>query len=237
MRWRTIRKLRSQKPEVRSHALRALADFGSPHIVELLLCSLIDLDSNVRHEAEQALRRSKIELDKSDGARAAVPALTAALEASDDNIRNNAVRALGGIRDIRAVMPLRKCLAKAISQGEIVDALASVCSTEVLPVVLDAAAAIPIVYQRLHQVLENALVQLGLPAVEGLVIALGATDPRTRALAVAALGRIPGSDASSAVLALLDDEYCYVRKNARRVLDLLNWRPSVPTLMRQFSWS
>ena len=100
-----IAALNDPDSSVSDHAAVALGDIGDPRAVKPLIDAL---DSNVRSKATEALEKI---------GPSAVEPLVAALHDANPIVREGAVRALGYIKDPRAVDPLRRLTLKDPNPG------------------------------------------------------------------------------------------------------------------------
>jgi len=171
----------------------------------------------------------------------------------DWEVRAAAARALGGIKDPRAVEPLiaalkdedsdvRKAAARAL--GEIKDPRAvepliaaledeelrvRAAAAEALGQIGDARAVAPLIAalkdtdKYVRKAATEALGKIGAPAVESLSAALKDTDKYVRKAAAYALGEIKDPRAVEPLIAALRDSD--VREAAAEALDRLGWKP------------
>jgi HEAT repeat protein len=107
--------LKSERVNVRCDATRALGELGDKDAVMPLVEMLNDEWVNVRIYAVQSLGKL--------ASPEAVPALVETLQNEEENIlvRSGAAAALGQIRDVRALVPLRALIVGASELGEIED--------------------------------------------------------------------------------------------------------------------
>ena len=110
-----VKTLSHDKVNVRCDATRALGELRDAAAVEALITMLKDDWVNVRIYAVESL--GKIQSDK------AVPALIETLQDSEENVlvRAGAAQALGMIKDVNALLPLRNLIMTANELGEIED--------------------------------------------------------------------------------------------------------------------
>ena len=137
MQWWWLRKLKSANSKAREKAIEKLGRSGNPHIVDVLIPALKDINYSVGTAAANALGdlgdaravepliaalninprpedkvpTAIINALKKLGDSQAVPPLIAALNSLDNNVRASSAAALGHIGDFRAVEPLiyRQC--------------------------------------------------------------------------------------------------------------------------------
>jgi HEAT repeat protein len=110
-----IESLSSERVNVRCDATRALGELGEVSAVEPLIGMLTDEWVNVRIYAVQSLGKL--------GDALAVDALVGVLNDDNENVlvRAGAAQALGQIKDLRALLPLRTLIMDANGLGEIED--------------------------------------------------------------------------------------------------------------------
>lgn len=105
-----LRALEDKESHVRFNAALALGRLGDPRALQALVTALADegilMEIAVRRVLPMISRRWK----KSEGARAAVPSLVVALNHANHYVRAAAARALGDLRDARAIAPLAAVL-------------------------------------------------------------------------------------------------------------------------------
>ena len=164
---------------VRHYAAESLGKIGDAKAVEPLARAMEDSKFLVRDTATQAL--GKI-------GKPAVEALIEGLRNSDENVRMYAAKALGEIRDIRAVGPLIEALRIKTRWGG-----------------AEGSAA-------------QALTDIGEPAVETLIAVLKDSDDNVRTLAIISLGDIGDARAVEHLIHALKDSNKKVRSFTAKAL-------------------
>ena len=229
-----ISALKDNDSNLRKNVTEALGNIEDTKAVEPLIYTLKDSDLNVRKNAAKALRKIGwkpekneigatfwINLEKWDecvkmGAMAVKP-LISALKDKDWNVRKNAARALGEIRE-----PAVESLISALKDEDwnvrtnAVDALGEIGNTKAVEPLISALK-----YQD-HDMQRCAALALGeigdTRAIEPLISALKDKDKSVRANAAGALREIGDTRAIEPLISALKDEYMYVRKNAAEFL-------------------
>jgi HEAT repeat protein len=190
-----INALRDPNVSVRSAAVHALGESGSPRAVEPLIAILKDETSTLRGEASVALGKLRS---------AAVPGLVLALSSDRPSIRMLAAQALGETGSIDAVPALIQLISTDVSgaRGEGIDALGKLGDASAADAIIAAmAAGSPGVRQKSI----SALVLLHSPKAEdALISALSDKSEDVRHAAAAGLGDI-GDDRATASLEKLAD--------------------------------
>lgn len=107
--------LKHDKVNVRCDATRALGELGNPKAVDAIIDMLGDEWVNVRIYAVNSLGKL--------GDKKAVPALVRVLQDDAENelVRAGSAAALGMLRDVRALLPLRELIMAAEELGELED--------------------------------------------------------------------------------------------------------------------
>ena len=102
-----IAELKDEDPRIRQTAAEILGRLKDPRAIGPLILALVDEASEVREAASEALKNFLF-WEKSDAANRVVPELIVVLQdqRKDPEVRKNAAKALGKIKDPRAVEPL-----------------------------------------------------------------------------------------------------------------------------------
>lgn len=203
---RLVSALNDEDAEIQMLAVEALGEIKDPQAVEPLIAYLKVADDLI------PVKNALVMIGEPS-----VEPLIANLENEDIEIAGFSAQALGEIRDIRAVEPLIKVLLDedfyyrhwvAIALGEINDPRA------IEPLIMSMKG-----YERAIQgEAKNALVKIGTPSVDPLIIALNNEDPGIRRWAVVALGEIKDFRAVEPLITLLQDEDFYVRLQVPQAL-------------------
>ena len=179
--------------QVRQEAAKALGESGDAGAVEPLIKALQDQEAEVRGAAAEALGRIS-------DARAVEP-LIATLKDKNSGVLVAVAVALGKIGDKRAVKPLIIALQDNNNSARLVAAAA-------LGKIRDTEAVGPLIVQLkdndsdVRQTVADALVEIGLPAVEQLSAVLKDKDPKVRETVTILLEQIgwqPGKDELGAI--------------------------------------
>lgn len=173
--------LSDPEADVRRRAIRSLAKHARPQDGRYFTKALSDSDWQVRYEASQALASI---------GKPSVEALVYQLQTTDGAARMRVIEALGQHGDRRATPHLVR-LIEAGSSDTVIQAAAKALGQIKDPAAVDPLVAL--ISQRLahsrYTALE-ALVSIGVPALEGLIPLMEHPDPDTAAFAVEAIGRI-----------------------------------------------
>ncbi len=194
--------LKDTKYNVRRAAVASLGQLGSARTIEPLVGALKDPDQDVRKLAFEGLVRL--------GA-PATPSLLACLQASEENVRQDAIRALGVIKAPEAIEPLVAMLkhgqADAQLAAEALDAL------NWRP--MNPAERVLFAFTRGRY---DDPVSDGAAAVEPLIAALADNKVVVRRSAARALGLIGDQRAVVPLIGLVKDDHPEVRENVYRAL-------------------
>ncbi|UGV41577.1 HEAT repeat domain-containing protein [Methanococcoides orientis] len=205
---------------VRVDAVKSLVEIGGP-AVDPLIQALNDEKPKIRENSAAAL--GKI------GDERAVQPLINLLGDDDNDVQRAAEFALCDIGD-QAVEPL----VEAINDPDVNWAVHS-NGMRVLETIGDERAVGPLI-EMLGGVdgvdAATALGEIGEPAVEPLIDALGDEDPHVRAYAARALGRTGDSRAVEPVIELLNDEDENVKSNAAMALGKLDDKRAIEPLTK-----
>ncbi len=199
--------LQDSNPDVRSAAAWMLGEIKDDHVIKPLIAALEDRSSTVRKTAADALQKRGYEpstqsqritflMAEQDWGmlvkigRPAVESLMAALKDDTSQVRMNAAKALGDIKDERAIGPLvnalRACHAHMDETKTFGEAL--LC--------FDAAATEPLMSalrdgdSLVQYATRDLLIKIGIPAVEPLIAVLIDEDFSMRDAAGDALAKI-----------------------------------------------
>jgi HEAT repeat protein len=154
-----------------------------------------------------------------------VEGLLEALRHKDPGIRQDAALALGRIGDARAVDPLAYRLwdVDRDVKRAAAEAMAAIGDVRAVDALITALAHAT--EPRVSLVAAEALVQIGRPAVESLIVALRDSHYENRPDAARVLGQIGDARALEALTAALQDGDYIVRRAAAEALDGMGWRP------------
>jgi HEAT repeat protein len=209
-----IKALQHENSGVRSGAARTLGKLKDERAVKPLLFALRDNDRMVRINAAEALGEIQDSL--------ALEPLIRALEDEDWQVRGIAAEALGKFKnpiatqvlmialDDKAAFVRRKA---AWALGEIKDP-SSIQS--LIKTMGDEDFFIP--GQSVQALSEKALIQIGTPSLEPLIVSMKKDHYRVRRGAAHALGKIGDRRAVGPLIEALRDEHLEVRKNAAQAL-------------------
>lgn len=187
---------KTEVPDVRAVAAKALAEIGAKQAVPALMTAVASNDSRVAIAAAEALGRF--------GDPQAVPALIAALADMSRRAHEKAANTLGDLGDARA------------APEAVIEALGKIGDARAAPA-LTAALADP--NSRTRAKAADALGNLGdAQAVPALTTLLKDADSASRSAAVGALGKIGDTQAVPALLTALDDATADVRAKAAEAL-------------------
>jgi hypothetical protein len=119
-----IAELKDEDPRIRQTAAEILGRLQDPRAIGPLIVALVDEASEVREAASEALKNFLF-WEKSDEANRVVPELIVVLQdqRKDPEVRKNAAKALGKIKDPRAVEPLIEALKDPLSRDYVAEAL------------------------------------------------------------------------------------------------------------------
>jgi HEAT repeat protein len=252
---RHIADLRNEEVSVRRDAAETLGKMGDVRAVEPLLTAAVsDTDAIVRSSAAMALQH----VDEARAVKSligvlceanwfrrwyatealvrigknAVPALVAALEDPDSNVRRHAARALGKIGEARAVKPLAAALRDGHEEvrREAAQALREigdvVAVTSLIEALRDREAHVRCfavdsligTLRNVRRFTPDALAELGGSGVEALTAALRDPASTVRCGAANALGEIHDARALEPLIQALNDPDPHVREAAVRSL-------------------
>lgn len=213
---------------IRATAAWALGTLGDPHILELLIQRLVDVNeaSNVRSYAANGLGAL--------GDKHAVIALMKVLSLkTDEDLRRSTITALGQLKDQRAVEPLIVIL-QADQNSGVRD-----CAARALGLIGDERAISPLIEAVIHlrggYLALEALAQFGDSALQLLLHTLQNTDYKAfeRGELINALGYFKQEEAFTKLLAVLNDENEEVFVRMRAVWALgLHCDPRASGLLR-----
>lgn len=234
-----IEALKDTDAGVRANVADALGNLGDPHSIEALALSLNDGDSHVKDHAARALVKlgtptvrapvSVLNAPDSTGRiyaawalgvikdPTAVEPLIAALKDANADLRLNASIALGSINDQRAVEPLITALKDTNADVRMNSAAA-------LGRLKDSKAVAPLIELfkdanfGVVQRAARALVDIGPPAVELLLVALHDSNASVRAYATDTWSAIGDSRTVEPIVSLLKDPDANVRVHAALAL-------------------
>jgi HEAT repeat protein len=219
------RALGSSDEETAAAAARALGPLGDPRAVEPLVAALGRSERRVRREAADALSRVADP--------AALPTLLRAVRTAAPDRRASAIVALGGVTRHRSDAVARELL---LGYAEGKDAAAALAAVDALGAMGDRAAVPRLV--RLVERFDDDLRRRGLAALGDLggdeatralmsILVGDFGDPRTRAEAAWALGKLRSAAATStpALAAALRASAPSVRANAAAALYRLGRAP------------
>jgi HEAT repeat protein len=209
-----VEALRYRDHVIGASAAEKLGELGDSGAVEPLIAALKDTKARVREAANRSLGKL--------GDRRAVEPIIAALKDSNVWVRTAAASALGELADVRAIEPLMAIL--KVEEGD-----ASVLNEARRAMVAMGASAIGPFMAMLKEPksaarrrAEDALKEIGSPAVEALIEALKDNNRDVRWTAVNTLGQIGDRRAVEPLTAVLQDEDSNMRWNAIRALGNLN---------------
>ena len=240
----TILKLYSPSPLERGKAIRVLApnrdaDPKGRLAIPFLAAMLSD---NADSRLKRYYRRSLV-FPVGDAAaealawfgRPSVKPLIQAFEDGKADVRLRAARALGRIRDPRAAEPLIRALGDKNGdiRAEVLGVLGAILGPKSVKYMLAALGDnyVPKRWKRgnwsISKMAAYRLVSIGKPAVVGLIGSLKSKDPKVRALAAEALGRIRDTSAAEPLILLLKDSRVEVRRKAGEALVLISSRKTL----------
>jgi HEAT repeat protein len=211
-----IAAMSSGDEKVRASAAEALGKIADPRSIEPLVGSLYDTCGDVREKAGIALAQIR--------EAALAPLIGVVMDQRPDNAMINrstaraaAVKALGEIRDARAVGPLMNALRDKDGpvREEATNALAKIGGPAVKPLMTDLADAKLDV--RMQAV--STLAKIGQPAVEPLIDVLKGDDQIAAAYAAKALGEIKDPRAMAFLSAVQNHSNPVVRKAVAEALN------------------
>jgi HEAT repeat protein len=218
---------------IREAAITALGWFKDTRATEPLIAMLNDNDPSVRCLAAQALGLI--------GDTRAVEPLISALRGKNLSVRSAAVTSLGQLKDPRAFEPLSVLLRvdglQRVAQDALIEmgptAVEPLCrilqeedhplrfyAAELLTKIHDAGAinsliaSLGVRVNGIGQLAADALVGIGVPAVDELIGSLNDADPNVRQMAIKALGQIKDGRAVGPLLDALHDVILDVRRQA-----------------------
>jgi HEAT repeat protein len=227
-----ISRLNDHNADVRGAAVEALGWFKDARGTEPIIALLNDSDPSVTYRAAEALG--------SIGDIRAVEPLISALQDKEVSFKRTAVTSLGRLKDPRAFEPL-SVLLRGDLQAQAHDALIEMGSVVVEPlcrILLDEddplrfyaadlltkihddraiKSLISVLGVRVNgigQLASDALVGIGAPAVDELILCLTSENPEVRRMAIRALGAIKDERAFESLHEALKDETLDVRREA-----------------------
>ncbi len=209
-----IKALQHENSGIRSGTAKTLGKLKDERAVKPLLFALKDKDRMVRMNAAEALGEIQDSL--------ALEPLIKALEDEDWQVRGMAAEALGKIKNPRATQVLMRALddktafvrrKAAWALGEIKDP-SSIQS--LIKTMRDEDVFIQ--GQSVEALSQKALIQIGTPSVEPLIISMKKDHYRVRRGAAYALGKIGDRRAVGPLMEALKDADFEVRKNAAQSL-------------------
>jgi HEAT repeat protein len=229
---------------IRDAVAQALLSFGKLAIPHLIAA----LDDRYHHEVVKEVLAGFGEV--------AVAPLIEALRRGSEAVREGAAKALGKIKDARAIKPLIEALGDFVIRKSVIDALVSIGKPAVTPLIkalrddnhlirwgaaevlgrLKNLRAVRPLLDALkdgvaYDALKGALVAIGEPAVTALVEALKDNAPLVRRAAVEALAELKGVHAIQWLAEMLRDEKIGVREATVRTLGKLGDARTIPSLI------
>lgn len=197
--------LKDSKYNVRRAAVASLGQLGSARTIEPLVGSLKDPDQDVRKLAFEGLVRL---------GEPATPALLACLHASEENVRQDAIRALGAIKAPEAIEPLVAML--KLGQADAQLAAQALEALNWMP--MHPAERVLFAFTRGRF---DDPVNDGAAAVEPLIAALADNKVVVRRSAARALGLIGDRRAVEPLMGLTKDDHPDVREHVYHSLGQL----------------
>lgn len=224
--------LTDQNADLRGTAVKSLGWLKDVRATLPIIALLNDSDPSVTYLAAEALG--------SIGDSRAVEPLISALHGPDRSLRGHAVEALGRLKDPRAFEPLSVLLKgdlQARAQNALVEmgpvVLEPLCrilldeynplrfyAADLLTKIHDERAIKPLIsvlgvrVNGIGRLAATALIRIGTPAVNDLIVCLTSDEPEIRKLAIKALGEIKDERAFESLLTTLKDENLAVRRQA-----------------------
>jgi len=189
--------LQDNSAKVRKTAVNILGKIGGERVVEPLIFALKDNDRNVRRTAVKALGKIKDSR--------VVEALNTALQDEDSSVRGWVIEYLGKIKDTRSIEPL----VYIMKNGERLNRMTAAK-------VLDKLRWRPKnneerIFYLIAKEKWDKCVRMGNLAVEPLITAMSAKDPRIRGNVIITLSKINDPHAVKAVIKALKDEDPQIR--------------------------
>ena len=224
--------LTDQNADLRGAAVKSLGWLKDVRATLPIIALLNDSDFSVTYLAVEALGLI--------GDSRAVEPLISALHGPDRSLRNHAIEALGRLKDPRAFEPLSVLLKgdlQARAQSALLEmgpvALEPLCrilldednplrfyAADLLTKIHDERAIKPLIsvlgvrVNGIGPLAAAALIGIGAPAVNDLIVCLTSDEPEIRKLAIKALGEIKDERAFGSLLTTLKDENLAVRRQA-----------------------
>ncbi len=178
----------------------------------------------------RAWRRAQAAFALGDmGSAAAIPALVAALQDRNSDVRSAATRSLGHLRATEAIEPaIHAAIAQRVPR--------SVVTAAAIEMGAPVAHELPPLFDHEEARVRSAAVELfGLLDISGdaepIVASLGDPSPRVRAAAATALERVADASAAASVRTALSDSDASVRAAAATALGTIGGDESLETLL------
>ena len=232
--------LTDQNANLRGAAVHSLGWLKDPRATAPIIALLNDSDPSVTYHAVEALGLI--------GDSRAVEPLISTLQGPDLSLRGHAVEALGRLKDPRAFEPLSILLRgdlQARAQNALMEmgpvVVEPLCrilldednplrfyAADLLTKIHDERAIKPLIsvlgvrVNGIGQLAVTALIGIGPPAVNDLIVCLTSDEPEIRKLAVKALGEIKDERAFESLLTTIKDENLDVRQQA--LLAVINFQ-------------
>lgn len=232
--------LTDPKPNLRGAAVHSLGWLKDRRATVPIIALLNDSDPSVTYHAVEALGLI--------GDRRAVEPLISTLQGPDLSLRGHAVEALGRLKDPRAFEPLSILLRsnlQARAQNALMEmgpvVVEPLCrilldednplrfyAVDLLTKIRDERAIKPLIsvlgvrVNGIGPLAATALIRIGTPAVNDLIVCLTSEEPEIRKLAIEALGEIKDERAFESLLTTLKDENLDVRRQA--LLAVINFQ-------------
>lgn len=195
------------------HAEAGVADQGAVALEEEQIKDEIEIQIDLLNDPDWVVRREAVITLGEMGDERCVEPLARALRDGDWQVREVAIEAMGQVGS-PAVETLLKLLRDWEVRKYAILALGKIRDERVLD---------PLMLQLRNDEFKDdaiqALVELGEPAVEKLVVALRDKDENVRKSAVLALGRIKSSDAITPLVNMLGDRDWFTRLTAAAALE------------------
>lgn len=224
--------LTDQNADVRGAAVDSLGSLKDPRATVPIIALLNDSDPSVTYHAVGALGLI--------GDSRAVEPLISTLQDPDLSLRGHAVEALGRLKDPRAFEPLSNLLRgdlQAQAQNALMEmgpvVVEPLCrilldednplrfyAVDLLTKIHDERAVKPLIsvlgvrVNGIGPLAATALIGVGTPAVNDLIVCLTSEEPEIRKLAIKALGEIKDERSLESLLTTLKDENLDVRRQA-----------------------
>ena len=217
--------LRDEDQEVRRKAVVALGIIGDERAIEPLLAAFNDEYAQIRITAPYSFRNM---------GDAAVKPLLTALQSEEDHICQSAADALGWLGNSCAVEPLIALLRdkdEASIPYSAVDALGRLGDERAVKPLIDILGN---TNEFVRGRASYALVLLGNPAVESLIVALQHENKHVRSYAAGVLGQLDDERAVEPLIDILHDEDQEVRLEAIAALGTLGDKRAIEPLIASF---